>query len=150
MLDKPLLDPRTEELCLPEPDCKALPGLRPYQGFGCNSCGYVCKSINQIRQHHNVEHAHVRRHRGGKRVRNRSAVVYGVADNLLKEPVPWYIAHYQRFFSAGKGSYCFQMLLASTENLRGIEITRLAGGPASSETQSITDKVIQQLRDIEG
>ena len=30
MLEKPLLDPRTEELRLPEPDCKALPGLRLY------------------------------------------------------------------------------------------------------------------------
>jgi hypothetical protein len=48
MLEKPLLDPRTEELRLPEPDCKALPGLRLYQGFGCNSCGFVCKNINQI------------------------------------------------------------------------------------------------------
>jgi hypothetical protein len=48
MLENPLLDPRTEELRLPEPDCKALPGLRLYQGFGCNSCGFVCKSINQI------------------------------------------------------------------------------------------------------
>jgi hypothetical protein len=64
--------------------------------------------------------------------------------------MPWHIAHYQRFFSAGKGSHCFRVLLASAESPRGIEVTRPAGGPASSETQSITDKVIQQLRDIEG
>jgi hypothetical protein len=56
----------------PDQTARPCPELRLYQGFGCNSCGFVCKSINQIRQHHNVEHAHVRRHRGGKRVRNRS------------------------------------------------------------------------------
>lgn len=42
------------------------------------------------------------------------------------------------------------MLLASAQSPRGIEKTRPARGLASSETQSITDKVIQQLRDIEG
>ena len=83
-------------------------------------------------------------------MRNRSAAVYGVADNLSKEPVPWYIAHYQRFSSAGKGSHCFRVLLASADSPRGIEVTRPAGGPASNETQSITDKVMQQLREIEG
>lgn len=83
-------------------------------------------------------------------MRNRSAAVYGVADSLSKELMPWHIAHYQRFFSAGKGSHCFRVLSASAESPRGIEVTRPAGGPASNETQSITDKVIQQLRDIEG
>jgi hypothetical protein len=85
MLEKPLLDPYTEELHLPELDCKALPGLKVYQDFGCNSCRFVCKSMNQIRQHHNVEHARVRKHRRGKRVRNHSAAVYGVTKDLSKD-----------------------------------------------------------------
>lgn len=131
MLETPLLDPRTEELRLPEPDCKALPGLRLYVGFGCNSCGFVCKSMNQIRQHQNVEHSPVRKHRGGKRVRNRGAAAYGVANSLSKEPMPWHIAHYQRFFNAGRGSHCFRVLLPSAESPRGIG----AATPVASSTE---------------
>jgi hypothetical protein len=150
MLEKPLLDPRTEEVHLPEPDREALPGLKISQGFGCNSRGYVCKGVNRIRQHHNVEHAPIRKHRGGKRMRNSSAAKDAVANGLPKEPMPWHTAHYQQFFAAGGGSNCFRVLLASAENSRDHETIRSIGGSLSNETQSITDKVIRQLRDIEG
>lgn len=150
MLEKPLLDPRTEEIRSPESDCKALPGLRLCQGFRYNSRGFVCKSINQIRQQQNVQYARVRRHRGGKRVRNSSTTVNRVADSLSKQPMPWRIAHYQRFFSAGKRSHCLLDLLAPAESPRDIGVIRSVRGPASKETKSITEKVIQQLRNIEG
>jgi hypothetical protein len=67
LLGKPLLDPRTEIVVLPDPDCESLPGLSILQGFGCNSCEYVCKGIDQIHQHYNVKHAPVRKYRGGPR-----------------------------------------------------------------------------------
>jgi hypothetical protein len=73
IIDSPLLDPRKENVYLPNLDCEALPGLKILQGLGCNSCGYVYKGINQIRQHHNVEHASFRKHCRGPRKKHSSA-----------------------------------------------------------------------------
>jgi hypothetical protein len=94
ILDSPLLDPRKENVHLPDLDCEALPGLKILQGLGCNSCGYVCKGIDQIRQHHNVEHASFRKHRGGPRKKHSSARQSEIDHQLIRGQPPWHTACY--------------------------------------------------------
>lgn len=149
ILDSPLLDPRKENVHLPDLDCEALPGLRILQGLGCNSCGYVCKGIDQIRQHHNVEHASFRKHRGGPRKKHSSTRQSEIDHQLIGGQPPWHTACYQRFFGGGRGSQCFRVvskLAGSTEKGETIDSAADLG---CSGSETITDKVMRQLKEIE-
>lgn len=94
ILDRPLLDPRTEPVQLPATDSEPLPGLKVYTGLGCNHCPVVCKNANQIRQHYNTSHATVRKHRGGPRTRKK-VFSLGPSDVLPADEAPqWHTANY--------------------------------------------------------
>jgi hypothetical protein len=68
------LDPRVESLPLPQTECEPFVHLRVEDGFGCNYYTLVSKIVSVLREHYNVEHALLRRSRGGQKGSSSRAV----------------------------------------------------------------------------
>jgi hypothetical protein len=60
-----LLNPFAETIPVPLSDTKAFPVLKLHVGYGCTHCPIVSKREEEIRRHHNICHAKIRRGRGG-------------------------------------------------------------------------------------
>ena len=74
LLEQSLLDPRKESVPLPQTECEPFVHLRIEDGFGCNYCTLVSKTVSVLRKHYNVEHAPLRRGRGGQKSSSSRAV----------------------------------------------------------------------------
>lgn len=149
ILDRPLLDPRAESVQLPATDSEALPGLKVHTGLGCNHCAAVCKNANQIRQHYNTSHAAVRKHRGGPRTRQKGFSLGPSAVLPAGEAPQWHTANYQRFFGGGRGSQCFRVKF-SAPLIEGKENdTNPVNHLQLGELDTVADRVIRRLKDLE-
>ena len=139
-----LLDPAEETLALPAPGIEPLPALPVHSGFECTHCSYITRNEGVMRQHYNVQHAVVRRHRGGNKA---------TATGLLRERLdrehygdqsPWNPISFQRFFTSVQsraGARCFRVqplpLECSWAMNEEVELPQIQAGRGSVMATSI-------------
>lgn len=109
LLEQSLLDPRIEPLPLPQTECEPFVHLRVEDGFGCNYCTLVSKTVSVLRKHYNVEHAPLRRSRGGQKSSGSRAVRETLEREHFGGQTPWKAVKFQRFFRKGPGSAGFRV-----------------------------------------
>jgi hypothetical protein len=103
-LDAGLLDPFIEILAYPPLDTSPLPSLKTSIGLGCNYCPQVSKDKGKMKQHFNVNHAPIRRNRGGVKANARGYLLERLNQERFGDKPLWSPASYHRFFIAIKGS----------------------------------------------
>ena len=110
-LSQELLDPQVASPVLPPAGADPLLVLQVHSGFECTYCGYISRSENTIRQHYNVQHATVRRHRGGNRATATGLLLERLDREHYGDRRPWTPIFSQRFFAAnqrGPAARCFR------------------------------------------
>ena len=109
LLEQSLLDPRIESLPLPQTECKPFVHLRVEDGFGCNYCTLVSKTVSVLRKHYNVDHAPLRRSRGGRKSSGSRAVRETLEREHFGGQTPWKAVKFQQFFRKGPSSAGFRV-----------------------------------------
>lgn len=84
-----LLDSTIQLLTIPSANCDPLPALRVYYDFECARCGYITRNKNVVRQHYNVQHTAVRRHRGGNMVNGTGVLRERLVREHYGDRPPW-------------------------------------------------------------
>ncbi|KAK5110094.1 hypothetical protein LTR85_001556 [Meristemomyces frigidus] len=109
VLRQPLLETSKEAIVVPLLDCDAFPNLELKQGYGCNYCPYMCKTLLEIQGYYNAHHALVRRGRGGSKPSAKGAPHEKLDQEHYRNTLPWHEAAYQRFLGRGLGAGVFRV-----------------------------------------
>ena len=149
LLGQALVDPHHEEVMLPDGEPSPLPYLRIHDGFGCNHCPLVSKTVGVLDRHYNRTHAPVRRGRGALTGGTTRAARERLALLRYGETSPWRPVKFQRFFRSGPGSACFRVACPGQGSLGEalIEPKGLTVGDRSSSC--VVDTVFQSLAVLE-
>jgi hypothetical protein len=143
LLEQSLLDPRIESLPLPQTECEPYIHLLVEDGFGCNYCTLVSKTVSVFRKHYNVKHAPLRRSRGGQKSSGSRAVRKTLEREHFGGQTPWKAVKFQRFFRKGPGSAGFRVKHCMSQSLgteRRIEV---------EDHDTGTDEVFRKLAMLE-
>ena len=145
-MDQPLLDPSKEPPLFPPADCDALPWLPIHDGWGCNYCHFVRKSVVDMRKHYNSAHARVRRRRGGA---SHGAAKARYDEEHFGGEEPWHRASYQRYWSGGSGCNIFRVRSPAQRQREDEDRERARRRCVLNERDFVTDDVLHSLSVLE-
>ena len=113
-----LVDPTLETTVLPPTNCSPLPALAVQRGIKCAYCIYICHNEGVMKQHYNVQHAAVRRHRGGNKANATGLLRERLDREHYGDQLPWISISFQRFFPPNQvqdAGFAFQAQMPLSE-----------------------------------